>query len=247
MLERVSLQHVRRRMRFEKDHEGGQVLCQRLDVYYRQRRQADSRGRVHVSSQGRRRRDRRVRGDLPGPHPGGGTEKGNLGQLPHGGHRQPLSRHAGHLQNPAPGGPERQHGPGRGRDRGGQGASGQGDPQPEPSQGQPVRRDQLRRAARHPAGVRTLRVQGGRLHQRRQGQARLFRVGLRGLHPPGRNRGHEPGVPGQVAPSAGGTRIPAPGGREKSGRQTFESSLRPTATWPTWWKRKRSASISSTA
>ena len=93
--------------------------------------------------------------------PGGGRAPLQLRQ-----HPRAVEGHAGRVRADPGGGGHRRPGPAPGRQRLGQGAGGAGHPLAQrPARG-PVRRRQLRRHSRDPAGIRAVRPRAGRLHRR---------------------------------------------------------------------------------
>jgi hypothetical protein len=77
-----------------------------------------------------------------------------------------------------------------------------------PPRQQGLHHRKLRRAARHPARIRTLRLQARRLHRRGRRPRRPLPAGRWRHAVPRRNRRNQPGLPGQAAARAAGRRVP---------------------------------------
>ncbi len=122
-----------------------------------------------------------------------------------GNHGGRVAPHASPQGSGATGRPKRGHHPDYRGVRLGQGARGGRSPCRERPRAQTPRESELRGPARSTAGERTLRLQEGRLHRRREGQARPLRAGGWRRALPRRGGRAAPGRAGQVVARDSGT------------------------------------------
>ena len=106
------------------------------------------------------------------------------------------------------------------RERHRQGAGRAPDPPGEQAPREPLRRGELRGAARGADRVGAVRPREGRLHRRARPEAREVRAGPRRDHLPRRDRGHEPDDAGQGAARAAGAELRARRRQPRRSRST---------------------------